>query len=257
MVLGPGRFGTSRGGPPRLLTALRVREQAPRGLLPTPAHLLGGASVIRIHLGVSSELQKHLHGFQVAPEGRSVQWRPAEGALLDALTEHGPPGRGAGPSPRPAPTLLLRLAPCSASSWMARDCPPAAAVLEVHQGQAPLQPPRRPRRVAAHALAVQQRVHLLRAALSGAASSGPAAPPPTSRRIAWISPRFPSKAASSRRAPRCRSSCRRRFFPLPPGRLLLPPQQGHEGLRAAQSGHRPSPEPPAPVQTREPCSSRP
>lgn len=163
-------------------------------------HLLGGAPVVRIYPGVSSELQKHLHGFQVAPKGRSVERGPAEGALAvgtGALLGQQLNGQGL-----PARRRL--------GQWRV-----PAAVLKIHQGQAPLQPPRRSRRVATHALTGQQLVHLPQDRLD-------LAQVPVEGRLQQARPAQPLLLPP----PLGRS----RFLLPPPGRLLLAPNLGHEGL---------------------------
>lgn len=185
-------------------------------------HLLRGAAVFCVHPGVSSELQQHLHGFQVPPEGRSVQRRPAEGALREGLLSQAPWGRPAPPAPARRPPCCWGWRPARpAAGWPGparRPPPPTAACCRCSPRCPPAPraaaaaappPPRRgprPRGSAARPPARRPAV----SAVSARAPGRPPPPPLTSRRTAWISPTSPSKAASRSRAPRCRSSRRRR-----------------------------------------------
>lgn len=95
--------------------------------MPGP-HLLWSAPVIRVHPGVGSDLQKHLHGFQVAPKSCPVQWRAAEGALRKGLPEHvWGPGHSTAVNAAPRPPCCWGWHPAPPAAgwpWPARPPPP-------------------------------------------------------------------------------------------------------------------------------------
>lgn len=201
-------------------------------LMPGP-HLLRSAPVIRVHPGVCSDLQKHLHGFQVAPKSCPVEWCAAESALRKGIPER---VRGPGPAllgaPSPPCCWGWHPAPQAAGwPWPARPPPPRREACSRGCPRTPRWPgayaavepccPRRSPRLRGSSAAPPGRKAVSSRPPPRPAPRPPGAPRPalprppaaeaqTSLSTWWISPTSPSKAASSRRRRRCSSSRRAR-----------------------------------------------